>query len=46
VLWDVAIGADGAITALSESQDESEEMLLKARAIRKSVEQWNSGEII
>jgi para-aminobenzoate synthetase len=46
VLWDVAIGAGGAITALSESQDEFEEMLLKARAIRKSVEQWNSGEII
>ena len=45
VLWDVAIGAGGAITALSESQDEFEEMLLKARAIRKSVEQWNSGEI-
>jgi len=46
MLWDVAIGAGGAITALSESQDEFEEMLLKARAIRKSVEQWNSGEII
>jgi|AntRauTorckE5430_2_1112549.scaffolds.fasta_scaffold02152_2 para-aminobenzoate synthetase len=46
ISWDVAIGAGGAITALSESQDEFEEMLLKARAIRNSVEQWNNGGVI
>jgi para-aminobenzoate synthetase len=41
--WDVKIGAGGAITALSESEDEFEEMLLKASAIKKSVQQWYSG---
>jgi Anthranilate/para-aminobenzoate synthases component I len=40
VSWDVTIGAGGAITALSETDDEFEEMLLKSRAVRKSVESW------
>ena len=40
--WDVEIGAGGAITALSDSEDEFLEMLLKASAIRKSVQQWQS----
>lgn len=40
--WDVSIGAGGAITALSESNDEFQEMLLKAKAIKKSVQEWNS----
>jgi para-aminobenzoate synthetase len=38
--WDVNIGAGGAITALSDIDDEFEEMLLKASAIKKSVQQW------
>ena len=38
--WDVSIGAGGAITALSESNDEYEEMLLKASAIMEAVQEW------
>lgn len=38
--WLVKIGAGGAITALSESSDEFDEMLLKARAIQESVQEW------
>jgi len=38
--WNVRIGAGGAITGLSESEDEYEEMLLKARAVKEAVEQW------
>merc|ERR1740124_624267 len=40
--WNVRIGAGGAITALSESEDEYEEMLLKARAVKGAVQQWSS----
>jgi len=38
--WHVRIGAGGAITALSESEDEYEEMLLKARAVVEAVQAW------
>ena len=38
--WKISIGAGGAITYLSDSEDEYEEMLLKARAIRESVQTW------
>lgn len=38
--WLIKIGAGGAITALSESGDEFDEMLLKARAIQLSVQDW------
>jgi para-aminobenzoate synthetase len=38
--WRVTIGAGGAITALSESDDEYEEMLLKARAVVEAVQMW------
>ena len=38
--WKVSVGAGGAITALSESDDEYQEMLLKSRAVRKAVEEW------
>ena len=43
--WNVSIGAGGAITALSESDDEYEEMLLKARAVKEAVEIWASSTI-
>ncbi|CAB9510747.1 Probable aminodeoxychorismate synthase, chloroplastic [Seminavis robusta] len=38
--WKVSIGAGGAITALSESTDEYEEMILKASAVIRAVEEW------
>lgn len=38
--WKVSIGAGGAITALSEAEDEYDEMLLKARAVKHAVEKW------
>jgi para-aminobenzoate synthetase len=38
--WMVSIGAGGAITALSESTDEYEEMILKAKAVIEAVEEW------
>jgi len=41
--WKVQIGAGGAITALSESQEEYDEMLLKARAVKRTIEEWAVG---
>jgi para-aminobenzoate synthetase len=38
--WNVSIGAGGAITALSDAEDEYDEMLLKARAVKEAVERW------
>jgi len=40
--WNVSIGAGGAITALSESNDEYEEMILKASAVMKAVQAWSA----
>lgn len=41
--WNVRVGAGGAITALSESSDEYEEMMLKASAVLGAVKEWASG---
>jgi len=38
--WKVGIGAGGAITALSDAEDEYNEMRLKASAVIESVEKW------
>lgn len=38
--WHVSVGAGGAITMLSESEDEYEEMILKARAVVVAVDEW------
>jgi len=38
--WNISIGTGGAITALSDSQDEYEEMRLKARAVKEAVQLW------
>jgi len=43
--WQVSIGAGGAITALSESDDEYEEMILKARAVIKAVQTWSEDSV-
>ena len=40
--WKVSIGAGGAITALSDAEDEYDEMLLKARAVKEAVEKWTA----
>ena len=40
--WKVSIGAGGAITALSESTDEYQEMRLKASAVISAVEEWST----
>ena len=38
--WNLTIGAGGAITALSESEDEFDEMLLKSKALKDAVQRW------
>ena len=38
--WKASIGCGGAITALSNSNDEYEEMLLKSRAVRAAISEW------
>ena len=38
--WKVSIGCGGAITALSNSDDEYEEMLLKSRVVRRTISDW------
>jgi para-aminobenzoate synthetase len=38
--WHVSVGAGGAITALSQANDEYDEMMLKASAIIESVQEW------
>jgi para-aminobenzoate synthetase len=38
--WNISIGAGGAITALSESTDEYEEMILKSSAVVGAVQEW------
>ncbi|KAL7543480.1 hypothetical protein ACHAWF_007399 [Thalassiosira exigua] len=38
--WKASIGCGGAITALSNSEDEYEEMLLKSRVVRGSISDW------
>jgi para-aminobenzoate synthetase len=38
--WKVSIGAGGAITALSKSSDEYDEMMLKAAAVMGAVQEW------
>ena len=40
--WKVSVGAGGAITALSDTQDEYSEMLLKAGAVVDAVDEWGS----
>ncbi len=39
----IRIGAGGAITALSDTDDEYEEMLLKTRAVMEAVQVWATG---
>jgi len=38
--WKASIGCGGAITALSDSEDEYEEMLLKSRIVRSTISEW------
>jgi para-aminobenzoate synthetase len=38
--WNISIGAGGAITALSDAEDEYNEMKLKARAVVAAVQEW------
>ncbi|KAL3800035.1 hypothetical protein ACHAW5_003683 [Stephanodiscus triporus] len=39
-LWKASVGCGGAITALSDSDDEYEEMLLKSRIVRRTISDW------
>eukprot|EP00934_Nitzschia_sp_Nitz4_P003131 Nitzschia sp. Nitz4//scaffold182_size44100//24352//26928//NITZ4_007256-RA/size44100-processed-gene-0.86-mRNA-1//-1//CDS//3329539571//3121//frame0 len=38
----IQVGAGGAITALSDSQDEFDEMILKTRAVVEAANEWNA----
>ena len=38
--WKASVGCGGAITALSDSNDEYEEMLLKSRIVRRTISDW------
>ena len=40
--WNIRIGSGGAITALSDSADEYDEMMLKASAVMEAVNEWVS----
>ena len=42
--WKVRIGAGGAITALSDGEDEYDEMWLKASAVMNAIEEWAAAE--
>lgn len=39
-VWSITIGAGGAITALSKSDDEYEEMIMKASPVQRAVQEW------
>ena len=39
-LWKASVGCGGAITALSDSDNEYNEMLLKSHVVRKSISEW------
>jgi len=39
-MWKASIGCGGAITALSDSEDEYSEMLLKSRVVRRTISEW------
>ena len=38
--WDISVGAGGAITILSDADDEWNEIILKSKAIKESIQQW------
>ena len=38
--WDISVGAGGAITILSDADDEWDEIILKSKAIKESIQQW------
>jgi len=40
--WKASIGCGGAITALSDSEDEYDEMLLKSQIVRSTISEWVS----
>ena len=40
----ISIGAGGAITALSDCDDEYEEMLLKASAVKQAIIDWQNNQ--
>ena len=38
--WKASIGCGGAITALSDSDEKYEQMLLKSRVVRRTISDW------